>query len=414
MTPSLTPTHPWPWRNPTPVIRASPSARASLALRAVVVKVVYDLRADVNDFEDIVGGDLRDARGVAVGDVEALEDGAVAAAAEPSPGLLGKNGVRDEGRDLRRAGGHQRLAGLEERATRLHEIVHDAHGLARGVALLDRHAPLVAVANLPADDDAEAGGREHVLEALRGAVVGERHAHHGVLAQARQQRRDGGAETRDDARAHVEAVLQRVQVVEHEPRRPPAERKVAEHPRVGVGRCNGALFGDALHGAHGVEGQHDGEALDEALEQHNHDAELRQRHVVVVERAQEQDVGPRDHVLRLVAPDLDLVRAVRKLVPDGCVVGEALRRERLDGRGHALAARPREQLEVPRRQPGHEARMGLHLPRRHGPGRRFRSAHGALRPWEPTPAAAAAPALGSGRSSLRQNPNLALNHQPQP
>ncbi len=81
--------------------------------------------------------------------------------------------MRHKGRHARRAELEQLRAALVQRAARLHQVVDDDDAPARGVAVLHRDDALVAVPHLAADDDGVAVGVEHVLEALRRAVVGE-------------------------------------------------------------------------------------------------------------------------------------------------------------------------------------------------------------------------------------------------
>ena len=90
--------------------------------------------------------------------------------------------------------------------------------------------------------------------------------------------------------AEVKAVLEGVQVVDDEPARPPAAREVREEAREGGGRGDDPFLDDALHGAGRVKGEHDRHRFDERLEQRDERVELRQGHVVVVERRHEEHV----------------------------------------------------------------------------------------------------------------------------
>jgi hypothetical protein len=67
----------------------------------------------------------------------------------------------------------QRVA-LDQRASRLHQVVHDDHVPALGHALLEAHDALAAVAHLCADDLWVALVLELVVEALPGTLVGVR------------------------------------------------------------------------------------------------------------------------------------------------------------------------------------------------------------------------------------------------
>ena len=111
---------------------------------------------------------------------------------------------------------------------------HDVF-LAR-VAVLDRDDARVAVAELAADDDLVLRRVEHVLEALRGAVVRERDRVDARGLEVRNERRHRRVERRDGVAVEVEAVLQRVEVVDDQPRRPAARRQAREELRVPAAR----------------------------------------------------------------------------------------------------------------------------------------------------------------------------------
>ena len=98
-----------------------------------------------------------------------------------------------------------------------------------------------------------------------------------------------------------------------------------------------ALGHDALHRARGVEGQHNRQGLDEGHQQHDHDLELGERDIIIVERGKHEHVLSGDFIFRLEPTDDDAIGAVGELVPGRLVVGEAGRFGRLYSLRHGLA-----------------------------------------------------------------------------
>eukprot|EP00968_Pinguiococcus_pyrenoidosus_P029159 scaffold8360_cov286-Pinguiococcus_pyrenoidosus.AAC.1 len=152
------------------------------------------------------------------------------------------------------------------------------------VSAVDGHDPLVALPGLAAGDQRKA--LEHGAEALGRSIVRKGHAGDADFAEHGHDQGHRGAKRGDDAAAEVKAVLQRVHIVHHESRRPRGQGQVTQHPRIRAAGGHLPLHGDSLHGAHGVERQYHRETLHETLQKHDHDTQLTQRHVVVVEAAQ--------------------------------------------------------------------------------------------------------------------------------
>jgi hypothetical protein len=90
---------------------------------------------------------------------------------------------------------------------------------------------------------------------------------------------------------------------------------------VSVGGCGRdlSLVDHAFHGAHGRIRKDHRQAFNEALQKTNHDLELTQCHIVVVETGQEQDVFARNEVVGCESTNFDIVGAIWELSPNGWV-----------------------------------------------------------------------------------------------
>lgn len=120
------------------------------------------------------------------------------------------------------------------------------------------------------------------------------------LAEALQQERDPCLEARQDVVPKVEPLLERVDVVDDDTSRSTA--RLGDH---GEDAREGERGGDvpfllnALKGARGEEGQHEGEGGDEELGQREYDGDLLEDYRRRAEGGQERHVLPPD-VVRLV------------------------------------------------------------------------------------------------------------------
>mmetsp|Transcript_5592 Transcript_5592/g.23668 ORF Transcript_5592/g.23668 Transcript_5592/m.23668 type:complete len:204 (-) Transcript_5592:772-1383(-) len=148
-----------------------------------------------------------------------------AARREPLPGVPRENTVRDVRAHLERPELREEFLALDERPPGLHQVVHDHHVPPRGLALLELHEPLPAVAHLRAHHLLHA--LEEAVEALARALIRVRDDDVvGVRTQRKpvQQQRDAALEARQDVVSEVEALLKRVDVEDERAARPAARR----------------------------------------------------------------------------------------------------------------------------------------------------------------------------------------------
>ena len=85
------------------------------------------------------------------------------------------------------------------------------------------------------------------------------------------------------------------------------------------------MVGDTLHGSYGRKWQDNRQRLDETLEETDHDLELAQRCVVVVEARQKEDFFSRNHIARIgKSTDFNIICSVGKFGPLGGMKGKSI------------------------------------------------------------------------------------------
>ena len=72
-------------------------------------------------------------------------------------------------------------------------------------------------------------------------------------------------------------------------------------------------------------GEYHSKTLNEALKKTNHDLELTQCHIVVVETCKKKHVLPRNQIMWRETSNFDVVRAIWEFGPFGLVKGESVR-----------------------------------------------------------------------------------------
>mmetsp|Transcript_88743 Transcript_88743/g.171844 ORF Transcript_88743/g.171844 Transcript_88743/m.171844 type:complete len:381 (-) Transcript_88743:428-1570(-) len=294
-----------------------------------VVEVEHDLREEVQHLKHVVFRERACGGGDGVGDPKLLKHAPVPARRKPPPRLLWENSVGHKCRHAFASPLAQSLSALVQRSPRLNEVVDDDDGLALWVPVLDGHRPFLSVTHLAAGDDLDAEVVEHFPKPLSGAVVGEGHAVDSVQKHGRVQQRDARLQRPNRVAVEVEAVLERVQVVDQETRGLAAGRQVAEHLGVRIGGRDLAFFHRPFHGPHGIVRQHHHQLLDKRLQEHHHHLKLAQGHVVVVEAGQEEHALPRNHVEGCETAHLNVVSPVGKFPPASLVKMKALWKLRL-------------------------------------------------------------------------------------
>mmetsp|Transcript_10613 Transcript_10613/g.25197 ORF Transcript_10613/g.25197 Transcript_10613/m.25197 type:complete len:453 (+) Transcript_10613:81-1439(+) len=281
---------------------------------------------EVQDLEAVVGGEEVGHVGVAVGDEELVEGPAVGGG-EAVPSAR-EDGVGDEGRDRERALLFKGYAALVQSPPGLHEIVDDDNVLPLRVAVLDVHDPLVSVPDLATDDNLPVRKRfrDQPCKALARPLVRESNAVDLAvgLVEFGDEEGHGGVEGGQRVPGEVEAVLQRVEVVDHDADRLAYAGEVREEASESVSSGDLALAHHALHRARRIVREDHRETLEESLAQHVQDMELGEGGVVVVEGGEEDNVRVLDVVVGVEPANFDVVGTIRELAPFRVVEDKAL------------------------------------------------------------------------------------------
>eukprot|EP01136_Pigoraptor_vietnamica_P019497 Opistho-1_new@67166 len=223
-----------------------------------------------------------------------------ALANEPPPALAREHGVRHVEAHRRRSTRSEGPCALEQRAARLHEIVHNDDVPPCDVTLLDRDNPPRAVPDLCADNSWPRTFVEKRVETLMGALVWKCDGRRGGVGQFLQslyEERDGRLQPRNDLVTEVKALLERVDVVDEylcwALRR---QRNGRQHRRKALRRDDLTLNVHALHRARGEVRQYEGERARKVPWKRVDDGELLEYNRRVVEARKQQHVVAR-HVL---------------------------------------------------------------------------------------------------------------------
>jgi len=141
----------------------------------VMIEIVDDEVHQIQHFEHTVfDWQIACHRRNGVRHPELVETGAVPADIESLPALVGKHGMRHEGIHAGGPGLLQDLAGLEQRAACLDQVVNNHDMASFSVAVLDHDCALIAfTARLAAYDELQIHALEHGREAFGGTVIGE-------------------------------------------------------------------------------------------------------------------------------------------------------------------------------------------------------------------------------------------------
>ncbi len=124
----------------------------------------------------------------------------------------------------------------------------------------------------------------------------------------------------------IETVLKGMHVVDHESCGLATIRETREQGGIGIGGSHSALNFHSLVRADRIKRQYDRQTLNKGLQQHDENRKVRQRHVIVVHRREEEDMLSGEMVLRYKAVDCDVICFVRKFVPVYLEPTEPIRR----------------------------------------------------------------------------------------